>query len=202
MQKRQSHWNQLYQEKDAAQLGWTQAEPQPSFDWVMEGPTGEGVLDIGAGVSRLVDRLVSCGVQDLTILDWSAAAVQAVGAREGLGEVARIVADVTTWEPSRTYGVWHDRAVFHFLETEAERMAYRGRMNAAVNIGGRVVMGCFAATGPERCSGLPVRRATVEGLVAFMGANWSLVDARNVEHTTPGGRKQDYIFVHFVRIAM
>jgi len=29
--------------------------------------------------------------------------------------VTWIAADVTAWEPSRSYDLWHDRAAFHFL---------------------------------------------------------------------------------------
>ena len=33
--------------------------------------------------------------------------------------------DVTRFEPRRTYALWHDRAVFHFLTDEAGRRQYR-----------------------------------------------------------------------------
>jgi len=35
-----------------------------------------------------------------------------------------IVADVTAWQPTRTYEVWHDRAAFHFLNAPEELAAY------------------------------------------------------------------------------
>ena len=39
-----------------------------------------------------------------------------------------IIADVTTWDPSQTYDVWHDRAVFHFLIDPSDRAAYATRV--------------------------------------------------------------------------
>jgi trans-aconitate methyltransferase len=69
-----------------------------------------------------------------------------------------IVADVTEWEPSRQYDLWHDRAAFHFLTEAADRAAYLDRMRQAIRPGGHAIIATFAIDGPDRCSGLPVMR--------------------------------------------
>ena len=48
------------------------------------------------------------------------------------GFCVEIEADVLSWEPARTWDVWHDRAVLHFLMTDAERDAYRNRLMSAL----------------------------------------------------------------------
>ena len=57
------------------------------------------------------------GVTDVTVLDVSGRALELV--RERLGrrssQVTFVHADLMAWEPGRTFDVWHDRAVFHFL---------------------------------------------------------------------------------------
>jgi hypothetical protein len=42
--------------------------------------------------------------------------------------VTWIVADATTWQPTRTYDLWHDRAAFHFLTAPEDRAAYAERV--------------------------------------------------------------------------
>ena len=57
------------------------------------------------------------------------------------------------WEPERRYDLWHDRAVFHFLVSAAERDGYVATLMRAVVQGGKVIVGTFAEDGPETCSG-------------------------------------------------
>ncbi|MDQ6613276.1 MAG: hypothetical protein M3083_00535 [Actinomycetota bacterium] len=52
--------------------------------------------------------------------------------------------------------MWHDRAVFHFLVAPDNRARYHRLITDAVAPGGFVVVGTFAADGPQHCSGLPV----------------------------------------------
>lgn len=88
--------------------------------------SGHSVVDIGAGESRLVDRLLERGFGDLTALDLSESALGTT--RRRLGPAADglhwLVRDILTWQPSRRYDLWHDRAVFHFLTTSSARAAY------------------------------------------------------------------------------
>jgi hypothetical protein len=73
--------------------------------------------------------------------------------------VTWIVSDVTTFTPDRTYALWHDRAVFHFLTQEDDRRAYIRALEAALpaGSGAHVILGTFALDGPTKCSGLDVR---------------------------------------------
>src|SRR5437016_7435465 len=66
--------------------------------------------------------------------------------------------DIMTWQPERRYALWHDRAAFHFLTDAEGQTRYLSVMRRALGVGGALVMGTFAADGPERCSGLPVAR--------------------------------------------
>ena len=42
-----------------------------------------------------------------------------------------VLTDLLTWQPPRTYTVWHDRAVFHFLTTARARGRYLDTLRAA-----------------------------------------------------------------------
>jgi trans-aconitate methyltransferase len=203
---RQAHWQQVYTSKGENEVSWFQENPAPSLDMIAR--TGAGldaaIIDIGGGASRLVDALLEKGFQNIAVLDLSEAALAAAKAR--LGERARsvrwIVADATTWRPEpAAYDVWHDRAAFHFLVDEADRVAYVARLTEAVKPGGHAIIATFAPDGPEKCSGLPVARYDAKRLRETIGDGFELIETRRHDHTTPWGSEQRFQFSLFRRRA-
>jgi 2-polyprenyl-3-methyl-5-hydroxy-6-metoxy-1,4-benzoquinol methylase len=201
---RKTHWERVYTTKGEREVSWFQENPVPSLELIgLAGlPTDAAVIDIGGGASRLVDALAERKIGKITVLDLSAVALDA--ARERLGEkgadVKWVVADVTTWEPSQTYDLWHDRAAFHFLTDASDRSAYVGNLKKAVRPGGHVIIGTFALDGPERCSGLPIMRYDAGVLGAILGIEFDLMDSRRHDHTTPWGAVQRFQFSTFRRL--
>src|SRR6185312_7252880 len=108
--------------------------------------------------------------------------------------------DVTRWIPPRRFGLWHDRAAFHFLTEEADRDAYRSVLSAALADDGQVILATFADDGPERCSGLPVRRYSTEALAKEFEGTLQLVEAERASHFTPASAEQAFVFARFVRV--
>jgi hypothetical protein len=106
-----------------------------------------------------------------------------------------VQADLLDWEPDRTYDVWHDRAVFHFLVDAADRKRYRSTMRRAVARGGVVVVGTFAADGPRVCSGLPVCRYAAGELGEELGEGVDVIATRREVHVTPRGVLQPFTWV-------
>jgi 2-polyprenyl-3-methyl-5-hydroxy-6-metoxy-1,4-benzoquinol methylase len=201
---RKTHWERVYTTKGEREVSWFQENPVPSLELIgLAGlPTDAAVIDIGGGASRLVDALAERKIGKITVLDLSAVALDA--ARERLGEkgadVKWVVADVTTWEPSQTYDLWHDRAALHFLTDASDRSAYVGNLKKAVRPGGHVIIGTFALDGPERCSGLPIMRYDAGVLGAILGIEFELMDSRRHDHTTPWGAVQRFQFSTFRRL--
>jgi len=122
---RKQHWENVYGNKPAQQTSWYQKEPRLSLLMVANAELDHGaaMIDVGGGASLLVDYLLGLGYRDLSVLDISRAALDQ--ARERLGEEASrvnwIEADVTSYVPDRQFGLWHDRATFHFLTAEEDR---------------------------------------------------------------------------------
>jgi SAM-dependent methyltransferase len=201
---RRIHWDDVYAGKGANQLSWFEQRPAVSLDFIAAtGATPRSaIIDVGGGASRLVDCLVAAGYQDVTVLDLSAAALAGAKARLGAAasKVTWMVADVTTWEPSRRYDVWHDRAAFHFLTAEADRAGYVQRLLRALAPGGQAIIGTFALDGPERCSGLPVVRYGADSLGAVLGPSFALAEAQRFDHQTPTGAVQRFQFSRFKRV--
>lgn len=200
---RQNHWENVYAGKGENQVSWFQETPAPSLELIrlVGAVPASGIIDVGGGASRLADHLFSRGYADVTVLDLSAAALAAARSRLGAkaNRVTWIAADVTDWEPSRSYDLWHDRAAFHFLTLARDQAAYVARLQRALRPGGHAIIGTFAPDGPERCSGLVVSRYDAEHLAAMLGRGFELIDSRPHEHVTPWGATQKFQFSTFRR---
>jgi SAM-dependent methyltransferase len=202
-ESRQAHWQNVYTKKGENEVSWFQENPAPSLELIAQiGATpASAIIDIGGGASRLVDNLIDRGFEDVTVLDLSEAAVEAVKARVGsrAAQVHWIIADATVWEPLKAYDIWHDRAAFHFLTEDRDRAAYVARLERALKVGGYAIIATFALDGPERCSGLPVVRYDPTGLGQTLGRAFQLSDTRLHAHTTPWGSDQSFQFSVFRR---
>ena len=198
---RQAYWEHVYATKGEKEVSWFQENPALSLELMrLVGATPtSAIIDIGGGASRLADALVLRGYADVTVLDLSEAALTC--AQHRMGDEARrvhwLVADATTWEPTRSYDVWHDRAAFHFLTEDRDRKAYVATLRRSLRNDGHVIIGTFALDGPEKCSGLPVARHDAATLANALGVGFALVDTRREEHTTPWGSTQRFQFSTF-----
>lgn len=197
------HWQQMYSTRQEQELSWFEEAPGVSLELLLTPQLDKDapVLDVGGGASRLVDALLDRGFTQPTVLDISSTALEKSKRRlaSRASQVHWIAADITQWEPDRAYRAWHDRAVFHFLVTEEQRLAYRSTLEKAVAPGGIVVIGTFTIDGPERCSGLPVQRYSPESLAAELGRTFTPTTVRMFDHVTPAGKMQRFQFSRFIR---
>lgn len=194
-----AHWEQVYRGKGERETSWFREHLETSLALIdgLELGRATAVIDVGGGRSTLVDDLLARGYTDLSVLDLSESAL--AQSRERLGAagvtVAWHVADVTHAAlPDAHYGLWHDRAVFHFLVDEAARAAYVAQAARAVRPGGYAIVATFAPDGPEKCSGLPVRRHSAEALAAAFAPAFGLVGQAREEHRTPWDSAQAFVY--------
>jgi rhodanese-related sulfurtransferase len=192
---RAPHWDDVYRTRDLERVSWFQHDPAMSLRLVESTPGS--VVDVGAGTSFLVDRLLESGRTDVTVLDVSDAALELT--RRRLGDAAdRVtfeIADVVEWSPGRQYDVWHDRATFHFLTDPAHRRRYIDLVAEAVAAGGVLVLATFAEDGPTRCSGLPTARYSAADLAELFSARFTLEHEERETHSTPAGTTQAFTWV-------
>jgi 2-polyprenyl-3-methyl-5-hydroxy-6-metoxy-1,4-benzoquinol methylase len=144
----QTHWEKIYTEKAPDAVSWYRPHLETSLALIEQVAPGRSasVIDIGGGESTLVDDLLACGYEKITVLDISQTAIDAnrKRIRKASERVHWLVADITKaeLEPS-AYDVWHDRAVFHFLTAIDERRAYVRQVAHAVKPGGHVIVSTF-----------------------------------------------------------
>ena len=202
---RKQHWEEVYGSKRAHETSWYQPVPAPSLAMIRHVANGgtPSLIDVGGGASLLVDCLLDQGYCELAVLDISGRALGQ--ARERLGPRATrvdwIEADVTQYEPGRTWDIWHDRAAFHFLTDSADRSRYVHVLKQALAVGGQAIIAAFAPDGPRKCSGLEIVRHDAQSLGAELGPEFVLEEERSDAHLTPAGSEQRFGFYRFRRDA-
>ncbi|MEN8239457.1 MAG: class I SAM-dependent methyltransferase [Actinomycetota bacterium] len=199
----QQHWDAVYRNRVPELVSWYQEYPALSLSFVAATGLGSdaSVVDVGGGCSRLTDCLLDEGFTNLTVLDLSSVAIGYGCERLGdrADEVTWIEGDVLRQRFDATFDLWHDRAVLHFLVDPADQDRYVERLNAAVSIGGHVIIATFALDGPDKCSGLPVQRYGPEALSRTLGHEFEAVDFQHETHHTPTGATQQFLYGHFQR---
>ncbi|MCP3757004.1 class I SAM-dependent methyltransferase [Streptomyces sp. TBY4] len=195
---RATFWEEIHHGKNVDGVSWWQSVPALSLGLVDETGLGpdEPIIDVGAGWSTLIDHLVERGYRDLSAVDLSVTALHTVRDRLGPAgaDVVLTVADVLDLRMGRTYALWHDRAVYHFLTEPEERADYLASLQRSLRPGGWLVVATFGPDGPTTCSGLPIVRYTHAEL-ADQFPGFQLVDTAGEDHQTPWGTSQQFTAV-------
>jgi SAM-dependent methyltransferase len=197
------HWETVWLRRPATEMSWFEEEPAVSLELVRRYATDHAsrIIDVGGGASRLVDRLLAAGFEDVTVLDIAPAGLSL--SRERLGadasKVRWIVSDVRHARFSDTFDLWHDRAVFHFLTDRDDRREYVATMSEAVRSDGCAIVATFAEDGPPSCSGLPVARYSAGSLSQALAPAFAPLDFVDIVHTTPAGHEQPFVYGVFSR---
>jgi SAM-dependent methyltransferase len=196
-----THWEKVYATKAPDQVSWYRPHLEVSLSLIERAAGGfsASIIDVGGGESTLVDDLLARGYQYITVLDISQAAIDVTKERlkAAAERVDWITADVTKADLApNTYDVWHDRAVFHFLTSIEQRVAYVQEVAHAVRTGGHVIVGTFGPEGPTKCCGLDVMRYDAESLHDQFGTHFRLVESSKELHHTPFGTTQQFLYCY------
>ena len=197
----QEHWEKVYSTKAPNEVSWFRPHLETSIALIKRAADrrSASIIDVGGGASTLVDDLIAEGYRNITVLDISQTAIDL--AKRRLGEAGESIqwlrADVTQANlPARSYDLWHDRAVFHFLTKPEQRLAYVRSAASAVRLGGHVIVSTFGPEGPEKCSGLNVVRYDAQSFQDEFGPRFRLVDSSKELHHTPFGTMQQFLYFY------
>ncbi len=200
--QRKEHWESVYQKKALTEVSWYQTRPTVSWELMqyLGIARDAAIIDIGGGDSLLVDFLLSEGFTHVTVLDISERAINR--AKERLGPQANrvkwIVSDITEFSPAEKYDLWHDRAVLHFLTEDRQVERYVETAKQALKPGGKLIVGTFSETGPEKCSGLTVRRYSESAMTQQFEKYFEKLKCEPEAHRTPFETVQNFIFCAFM----
>ena len=197
------HWERVYNKNRTEELGWYQDYPEMSLKLIAAtGVGGHGnIIDVGGGTSKLAGILLDKGYRRLTVLDISGSSIEK--AKLQLGEKSKqitwIEADVTQFDFTERFDIWHDRAVFHFLTDPVDRGKYVGVLNQALKPGGHLIISTFGLKGPPRCSGVNVVRYSAETLHYEFGNTFVMIESFDEVHNTPSNVQQNFVYCRFIK---
>lgn len=198
---RKKHWETIYDTKAINEVSWYQPLPKTSLDFIQSNTVtkDDAIIDIGGGDSFLVDHLLDLGYTNVSVLDISEKAIERAKKRLGnkAEKVKWIVSDITHFEPTEKYAVWHDRAVFHFLTNASDIEKYQQITFSAIAENGKMLIGTFSETGPKKCSGIEIKQYSANVLEETFKTNFKAVECFFENHTTPFDTVQNFVFCNF-----
>jgi SAM-dependent methyltransferase len=194
-----AHWEKVYTIKAPDAVSWYAPHLETSLNLIHQATEEKNasIIDIGGGEATLVDDLLMDGYKDISVLDISQKAIDVARSRlENKAENVRwYCADITKATlPQNYFDVWHDRAVFHFLTEDVQRLKYVEQVMRSVKHGGHVIISTFGPGGPEKCSGLDVVRYDADNLHEQFGKTFKLLSSSNELHKTPMGTTQQFLY--------
>jgi SAM-dependent methyltransferase len=197
----QKHWDAIYSTKSEEEVSWFQPYPKTSMEFVelFRLPLDANIIDIGGGDSHFVDALLDKGFENIYVLDISAAAIEKTKRRLGerSSKIHWIVSDVTEFKPPVRFDLWHDRAAFHFLTTEDKIYKYVSIAEEAIRQNGYLILGTFSEDGPEKCSGLEIKKYSEASMSARFEVSFQRIKCVHEDHITPFDTVQNFLFCSF-----
>ena len=199
---KKKHWENIYQTKNIDGVSWYQETPYESIELIKKFSTTDSdmIIDIGCGKSFLADNLLKLNYKNITLVDISLNALKEVKERLNNKSLNFIETDVLNLKLERTFDIWHDRAVFHFINNKKSVEKYIYLCNEYIGEGGKLIIGTFAEDGPLKCSGLEIKRYSVENLKELFKENFEFIEGFKKLHSTPFGTQQSFTFCVFRKI--
>ena len=195
-----NHWENIYEKKNEDEVSWFQQIPNSSIKLIKStGIVNPKIIDVGSGRSKLLKSLIDSGYNDLTYLDISEAALKK--SKEFLGDqsnkVKWITEDILNFKTEVKFDVWHDRAVFHFLTEQNLIDKYVELVSKNISNSGHLIIGTFSENGPLKCSGLEIKRYSVNQILDLFKETFELVEGFKMSHKTPFDSQQSFTFCVF-----
>lgn len=190
------HWENIYQKKEIDGVSWYQKVPIESLQLIKKYSisNSDKIIDIGCGKSFLADNLLELNYTDISLVDISSNALKEVKDRLQNKSLNFIETDILNFNSNDKYDIWHDRAVFHFVTNPEGIEKYISLCNKYINNQGILIIGTFAEDGPLKCSGLEIKRYSVDQISGLFEENFELVESFKMLHKTPFDTEQSFSF--------
>ena len=190
------HWENIYQKKEIDGVSWYQKVPVESLQLIKKYSisNSDKIIDIGCGKSFLADNLLELNYTDISLVDISSNALKEVKDRLQNKSLNFIETDILNFNSNDKYDIWHDRAVFHFITDSEGIKKYISLCNEYINKEGILIIGTFAEDGPLKCSGLEIKRYSVDQISGLFKETFKLVESFKMLHKTPFDTEQSFSF--------
>jgi len=196
------HWEKIYETKTIDGVSWYEKTPHQSVKLIQKysDKNSDKIIDIGCGKSFLADNLLKLNYENITLVDISLNALSELKSRLKNDNLNFIETDILNFNYENGYDIWHDRAVFHFITDNKEINKYLKICNKHINKGGILIIGTFAEDGPLKCSGLEIKRYSIENLIKLFRENFEFIEGFKKLHRTPFDTQQSFTFCVFKKV--
>lgn len=201
-----THWNKVYNNANAKELGWYQDYPEPSLRLIEKCDFEKNavLLNVGVGATTLIDELLKLEYENIIASDISAFSLEILKQRIGSAseKVDWIVDDLTNPKKIidlKNVDLWHDRALLHFFTDPKDQNTYFNLLKKLIKPKSYVIIAAFNLNGAIKCSGLPVFRYNIEMLKDRLGDDFECIDNFDYNYYNPTGDKKPYIYSLFRR---
>ena len=196
------HWEKIYQTKKNDGVSWFQETPTESIELIKKYSSDDSdkIIDVGCGKGFLADNLLESKFKDITLVDISSNALSEINNRLKNQYLSFIETDILDFKSDSKYDIWHDRAVFHFITENKSIDKYISLCNNYINRDGTLIIGTFAEDGPLKCSGLEIKRYSINDLVNLFKENFELAEGFKMLHQTPFDTQQSFTFCVFKKV--
>ena len=200
--RNRSHWENIYKTKKIDGVSWFQETPLESLELIEKysSNNSDKIIDIGCGKSFLADTLLKLNYENITLVDISLNALKEVKERLNNESLNFIESDVLNLKLEQTFDIWHDRAVFHFITEKESVEKYISLCNKYIGKGGKLIIGTFAEDGPLKCSGLEIKRYSIDNLKELFKENFEFIEGFKKLHSTPFDTQQSFTFCVFKKL--
>ena len=200
-----NHWDNIFLNKDTSKVSWYQDKPGTSLRLIHNYADNKSIsiIDVGGGDSRLPDFLVDLQYKRISVLDISNKALEVTKSRMGTSakNVVWIETNVLDFKPRRKFDIWHDRAVFHFINDIQDQLKYKRVVLDSITKKGVVIIATSSKNdGPVKCSGLDVNQHDQHSITKLLYPEFELLDTFDNTHQTPSGDNQNFNWVVLKRI--
>ncbi|MFT6748070.1 MAG: 2-polyprenyl-3-methyl-5-hydroxy-6-metoxy-1,4-benzoquinol methylase [Glaciecola sp.] len=194
-----THWEGVYNSKSDQEVSWYEEVPETSLRLIkgVNPSKSDAIIDVGGGNSNLTIEPSKEGFSNLSVLDISAKALERTKAKEGgkSADVNWIVSNVVDFTPKDQFSIWHDRAVFHFLNQEEDIQKYVELVTSSVADSGVLILGTFSPEGPSKCSGLDIKQYSAKELEMLFQKGFKMEQSFQEVHKTPFDTEQSFTYV-------
>jgi SAM-dependent methyltransferase len=210
MNNKENIWNETFKKYSPEELGWYEEVPEISLDLIKRYclEKKELILDAGCGRGNLILNLLKNEYKNILGIDFSSEAIKKLSAdiENNLEkkEYDLLLQVKNLAKPIKFYSkgfLWHDRAVFHFLLEESEKINYIKNLNSFLKVNGFFILACFSKDNiAEKCNGFFVKKYDKEELIELFQDNFELINFDKHDYTMPWGDTRNFIYMVFKKI--
>tara|TARA_B100000963_G_C22630041_1_gene674452 strand:+ start:3250 stop:3864 length:615 start_codon:yes stop_codon:yes gene_type:complete len=199
-----SHWENIYKNKKIDEVSWFEETPHESINLINKFSRNnhDKIIDVGSGKGFLADNLIKLNYTNITLLDISLNALNEVKHRLNNRNVSYIESNILDFRSEKKFDIWHDRAVFHFITNKKKVKEYISQCNKYLNKDGILIIGTFAEDGPQKCSGIKIKRYSISDLEEIFKVNFRLIEGYKNIHKTPFNTLQSFSYGVFQKITL